>query len=99
MKTILIIMFCLTGIYCYAQSPGKPDSTVELRFQLIEKPASGQLALDVQVINHSAKDIYIPHVNYLTFHLYEQSDSGWNELDLYTHQLYSKSVANPTLRR
>jgi hypothetical protein len=69
---------------------GPGDSVIELRFQLIEKKSSGNLSLDVQIINHSARDIYIPYLNYLTFHLYEQSDSGWNELDLYSHRVYPR---------
>src|SRR6202042_2961810 len=76
-------------------STANPDSAIELRFQLTEEKSSGQLALDVQLINHLTKDVFIPNINFFTFHLYEQSDSGWNELDLFTHRVYPKGDSSP----
>jgi len=85
--------------------PNSPDSSVELRFQLIEQKNSDHLALDVQIINHSAKDIYLPSINFLTIHLYALSDSGWSELYQYTHTPYPKTndytalhAGNPDIR-
>jgi hypothetical protein len=100
MKTIVSIAFFLAGICCHAQSPGLTDSTIELRFQLIEKTSSAQLALAVEVINHSDKDLYIPNISSLTFHLYQQSEGGWQEIDFYTHRHYppgeKMAILHPT---
>ncbi|MBS1602560.1 MAG: hypothetical protein JST42_07815 [Bacteroidetes bacterium] len=74
-----------------------PDSSVELRFQLIEQKNSDHLALDVQIINHSAKDIYLPSINFFTIHLYALSDSGWDELRQFAHTAYPRTNDNPAL--
>src|ERR1700744_5105252 len=77
------------------------DTAVELRLQLIGKKSSGHMALDVQVINHLAKDIYIPYISSYNIHLYRQSDTGWTELALYEHYPYAPGVhsANQDVRR
>jgi hypothetical protein len=86
MKAIFLsITILLVVMDCHAQAP---DNPVELRLQLLEKKGAGQMTLDVQVINHSAKDIFIPYISYLNFHLYRQTDTGWTELALYEHYPY-----------
>jgi len=105
MRFVIILIITLSSIYCTAQpypppssTPSSfPDSSVELRFQLIEQKNADHLALDVQIINHSAKDIYLPSINFLTIHLYALSDSGWNELHQYTHTPYPKNNDDPAL--
>ena len=93
MKAILLsITILFAVICCRAQPSGIPDAAVELRLQLIGKKSSGHMALDVQVINHLAKDIYIPYIGYVNFHLYRQSDTGWTELALYEHYPYQPGV-------
>lgn len=105
MRFVISLIITLSTTYSTAQpypSPsstpsGSPDSSVELRFQLIEQKNADHLALDIQIINHSAKDIYLPSVNFLTIHLYAQSDSGWTELHPYTHTPYPKTNDYPAL--
>ena len=86
---ILFITILFAVVYCKAQPS---DTAVELRLQLIGKKSSGHMALDVQVINHLAKDIYMPYIGYSNFHLYRQSDTGWTELALYEHYPYAPGV-------
>ncbi len=94
MKTIFGLALLLSCGFCQAQRSAAFDSSIELNIQLIEDTRSGELALNVKVFNHSGKDIYIPTISYSTVHLYEQSDSGWKEMDLYTHTPYPRSLAS-----
>lgn len=99
MKAILLsISILFIAISCNAQPS---DTAIELRLQLIGKKSSGHMALDVQVINHLAKDIYIPYISSYNIHLYRRSDTGWTELALYEHYPYAPGVhgANQDVRR
>ncbi|HMI59676.1 MAG TPA: hypothetical protein VK518_02170, partial [Puia sp.] len=87
------ILFSITILFMAIGCKGQPsDTAVEIRLQLIGKKSSGHMAMDMQVINHLAKDIYIPYISYVNFHLYRQSDTGWMELALYEHYPYKPGM-------
>ncbi len=91
MKTIAIGIFSLITFWCRGQQVVSYDSTVEIQLRLIEERKTGQMALAIALINHSDKDIYIPNISGNNFHLYAQTDSGWREMNIFTHRLYANA--------
>jgi hypothetical protein len=69
-----------------------PDSMIEVRLSLAQQSDGNNikgLTLCIYVINHTNEDVYIPAFYAKEINYYKKTDSGWKELDIYTHQFYN----------